>query len=354
MTRAILILLRFLTHALAAYCILIGMLLMWPQSGLLLLLVAGLAWRFRKRARPDDLGSARFAEYSELKQAGMIGASRGLILGRLPKPLRSGIFGKSPLIRLPNAVHTCVIGPTGSGKGVSFVIPTLLTDSRSCVVLDFKGELYKATAEHRRRYFGQRIALLDPYRVIAHRTPDSFNPLSFIPKEHPLGIDDINDLAAALVVRTGREPEQFWNDCSEACIAAITAVVVAHGGEDSRSLQNVREILSHPTTFNMAVQLGIDSPAWDGALARMAGQLLHLTDKERASVLSSTLRHLKFLGSPPIMACTSTSTFDPAELREGKLTVYCVLPPDRVAAQSGLLRMWVSSLLRACYRGGLQ
>ena len=48
--------------------------------------------------------------------------------------------------RLSNAVHTAVFAPTGAGKGVSCVIPFLLDCPDSCVVVDFKGELARATA----------------------------------------------------------------------------------------------------------------------------------------------------------------------------------------------------------------
>ena len=48
------------------------------------------------------------------------------------------------------------------------------------------------------------------------------------------------------------------------------------------------------------------------------------------------------------------SSFDPAELRKGKMTIFLVLPPEHMRAQSGLLRMWVSTMLRACVRGGVQ
>src|SRR5207302_2971445 len=51
---------------------------------------------------------------------------------------------------------------------------------------------------------------------------------------------------------------------------------------------------------------------------------------------------------------TRSSSFDPAELRNGKMTVYLVLPPEHMRAQSALLRMWVGSMLRAVVRGGLQ
>ncbi|MGY2499073.1 type IV secretory system conjugative DNA transfer family protein, partial [Klebsiella pneumoniae] len=58
------------------------------------------------------------------------------------------------LVRLSNAVHTAVFAPTGVGKGVSCVLPFLLTTRESAVVIDFKGELFEKTAEHRRRNFG--------------------------------------------------------------------------------------------------------------------------------------------------------------------------------------------------------
>jgi type IV secretion system protein VirD4 len=35
------------------------------------------------------------------------------------------------------------------------------------------------------------------------------------------------------------------------------------------------------------------------------------------------------------------------------MTIYLILPPDRMRAQSGLLRLWVSSMFRAVIRGGL-
>ena len=339
------------------YCLCLVVLLGWPATGGLIVLLLVLSWRYRNRGRPMDLGSARWADEKDLIDAGMLGASRGMILGRLPRTTRRLLSLNSrstaPLVRNSKAVHTVVFGPTGSGKGVSFVIPTLLTNSESCVVLDYKGELARATAKHRVKYFGHRVVLLDPYRSVTN-TPDALNPIDFIAKGHPLGIDDCNDLAASLVVRTGNERERHWDDSAEACIAAVTATVVAYGEAGTRSLQNVREILSHPKSFELAIKLMTESGEWNGALAQMGGQLLHFSDKEKASVLSSTLRHLRFLGTPTVAGSTAASTFDPADLRRGKVTVFCILPPERARAQAGLLRMWVGSMLRACVREGLQ
>ena len=70
--------------------------------------------------------------------------------------------------------------------------------------------------------------------------------------------------------------------------------------------------------------------------------------------MSTCHRHLRFLDTPTIAESTGTSSFDPAGLRKGRMTVYLVLPPEHMRAQSALLRLWIGSLFRAVLRGGLQ
>lgn len=263
-------------------------------------------------------------------------------------------WSKRSLVRLPSAVHTMVVGPTGAGKGVSLVVPFLQTCDESCVVVDFKGELARLT-ERQRRKMGHQTVLVDPYRKVTEN-PDTFSPLDFIEKDCPLAIDECNDLAEALVVRTGQEHEPHWNDSAEAYIAAVIAVTVGYGVREkgTRSLQTVREILSSPPRLETAIKLMAESDLWGGLLAQMGGQLTHFVDKEKSSVLSSAMRHLRFLGTVAVAESTQRSSFDPARLRHGGMTIYLILPPEHMHAQAGLLRMWVSSLLRACVRGGLQ
>ena len=176
---------------------------------------------------------------------------------------------RSILVRLPNAVHTAVFAPTGVGKGVSIVLPHLLTCPDSCVVVDFKGENYKITAEHRRRAFRNKIVVLDPFKVVT-TTPDTFNPLDCITADNPLAIDDCRDLAEALVTRTGQEKEPHWADSAELWIAAMVAVVAQFGDEDDRSLQTVRKLLTNPEKMQAAIKLMCESTdVWDGMLSRL-------------------------------------------------------------------------------------
>src|SRR4051794_22811033 len=58
----------------------------------------------------------------------------------------------------------CIIAPTGSGKGVSFLIPNLLTRQSPVIALDPKGEL-SAVCGRARRAMGHRVVILDPFQI---------------------------------------------------------------------------------------------------------------------------------------------------------------------------------------------
>jgi type IV secretion system protein VirD4 len=330
-------------------------------------------------------GTAAWAGSRELEQARMLHGRQGLLLGFVPyegtplggavrallsqrlnsydacrgffDSLQRGQRRRGRLVRLPQAVHTMVVAPTGVGKGVSCIVPFLLTCPESCVVVDFKGENTLLTAERRRR-LGQDIVILDPFQVATPsrpRPPDTLNPLDFIDAASPLALDECRDLAEALVIRTGEEKDPHWCDSAEAVIAAVIAAVVFYGPREGgqRSLQAVRDILAHPQKFNLAKQLLLEH---GGLLARWGGQLEHLKGDELASVLSTANRFLRFLDTQAIADSTTSSSFHPAALRSGRrpLTMYLVLPPEHMRAQSALLRLWIGSLFRACLRGGLR
>jgi type IV secretion system protein VirD4 len=182
----------------------------------------------------------------------------------------------------------------------------------------------------------------------------TLNALDFIDKDSSLALDDCRDLGKALVVRTGQEKDPHWCDGAEIWIAGIAAAVVQFGQGEQRSLQAVCDILTNPQKMDMARKLMQESDAWGGMLARIGYQLTHFRGDELGSILTTVGRFLAFLSTPAMAENTRASSFDPAGLRDGKMTVYLVLPPDRMKAQSGWLRSTIGVFLRAVIRGGLQ
>ncbi len=326
---------------------------------------------FKSRVSLSAYGTATWAAYSDIEP---LFSGEGLVLGqfdgeltffaRLKRLFNRGLPAKlaiqkffgpgkkdKPILRLSTSVHTAVFAPTGVGKGVSCVVPFLLTCRDSVIVIDFKGENTKITAQARRK-MGHRVIVLDPFASVGRC--DTFNPLAFINPDSLTALDDCRCLAEALVIRTGQEKEPHWNDSAEVWITAMIAVTVCFADDHTRNLQSVRTLLTDPARMAAAIKMMCESTAWEGLLARLGNQLLAYKDKELSSTLTTTNRFLRFLDTIPIVANTKRSSFNPAELLKGKMTVYLVLPPEHMRTQSALLRLWVGSLLRILVKGGLQ
>jgi len=293
----------------------------------------------RRRWRPSTtaFGTACWASEKVLKAAGMLG-NVGLILGRT-------MSGK--MIRVRSYCHVLLVGATGAGKGVSIIIPNLLAYFRgSVVVFDAKGDLY-ATCRKRRAARGQRIIRLAPFNNGA----DTFNPLDTIRKKSPLLVDSARAVAEALVVRTGSEPDPHWNDKAVQVITALLVLVLMRFEGEDRSLNSIQEIASDPKTLAAAAD---KLREMGGIPARLGNQIKALFDKEQAGtlskegagVLSTVARHLAFLDSDLVARSVACSTFDPAVLLKPGTTLFLQIPPDQLEAQKGLLRCWISTLVR--------
>jgi type IV secretion system protein VirD4 len=256
------------------------------------------------------------------------------------------------LVRLTRAIHCIIVAPVGVGKSTGVAIPFLRTCNESAVVTDLKGELYKITANARRK-MGQKVVILDPFRIVTQE-PDTFNPLQFIDRESPTALDECRDLAEALVVKTGQEREPHWNESAEIWIASLSGAVTAFAEAGDKSLQAVRTVLADPKRMQAVIKMMRESTLWEGMLARLGHQLGHYVDRELGSVLTSANRHLRFLDTLAVAESTKQSSFDPADLLTGKMTIYLVMPPEHMRAQAGLLRLWIGSMLRAVVKGGLQ
>jgi type IV secretion system protein VirD4 len=293
-------------------------------------------YRYRWKGSGTAYGTASWMSDKALRAWGFL-SGHGLILGRT---------FTGAMIRLPQYCHVLLCGGTGSGKGVSIIIPNLLSYFRgSVVVFDTKGDLFETTAR-RRAVRGEHIVRLAPH----NGGTDAFNPLDTIPWDSPGLVDSARAMAEALVVRQGTEADPHWNDKSVQVICAVLVLVLLRFKGEDRNLSSVQEIISDPemlhATVKMLQQVG-------GVPARLGNQLKTLFDKdgsgltkEGAGVLSTVTRHLSFLDSDLVAKAVASSTFDAGRLRKPGMTLFLQIPPDQLDAQRGLLRCWISTLVR--------
>lgn len=94
---------------------------------------------------------------------------------RDPRGLFLGTFGGRPLFHSGKS-HLLTVAPPRSGKSTSVVTNNLLHCQGSVFATDPKGELAAMTAEHRRKRFGQKVMILNPWGL--HGLPQHrYNPL---------------------------------------------------------------------------------------------------------------------------------------------------------------------------------
>ena len=318
-------------------------------------LVAMVAMVVLTRPEPRETssshGSASWGDGATLADA-----TGGVLVGR-GQPKRRKKPG--PVLRYDGPGHLLTVAPTRAGKGVGAVVPNLLNHGGSTVVTDPKGENYALTAAHRRQRLGHRVVGLDPFGLAVRLgLPESeveaargaLNPLDLIDSASPDAADDAAMIADMLVVpQPGGGAGAFWDEEAKALLAGLVLYVALSRVGAERSLPHVRELLTlAPEAFDdLLVTMGGHPNA---TVQRTSNRLRQKADRERSGVVSSAQSHTHFLDSPRMLAVLGESTFDPADLARGRLSVYLMVPPDRLDTFSRWLRLVVATSLVAVTR----
>ncbi len=264
--------------------------------------------------------------------------------------------------------HQITIGGSRAGKGVSLIVPSLLTYEGSVLAIDPKGELAKLSAASRAKRLQQGTFTLDPFAVTGQRS-SNFNPLAEI-KHHspdfpgrswPHAIDDALMIADAMIIPSGND--SHWSDSAKALLQALILMTLLLK-ENERNLVTVRSLimLKDRTVVAEAVDHGgdkekalfklmeLETEPFDGLVAGIGSAFLSMGEKERASILSSLRTQTAFLDSPALASTLQNSDFELADLKRKKTTVYLCLPASNMGTHSKWLRTIITLALRACER----
>jgi type IV secretion system protein VirD4 len=296
--------------------------------------------RSARRGASSSHGTARWGS------GAMLAARDGVLLGR--------DLSSDELLRFDGEGHLLTLAPTRSGKGVSAVIPNLLDYTGSMFVLDVKPENAAVTAR-RRRELGQDIHILDPFAVAGGW--DAFNPLDLIDAGSPDAIDDARMIADMMVAVDEGAENVHWNETARAFLAGLALHVKVNAAPEDQHLLHLRKLatLRRGTPraagpFETLLADMLDCRAVDGLIARSAAVLLQKPFKERGSVISALHRHTEFLDSPHLRRSLCHSTFDLADLKRRRSTVYLCLPSDRLPEYHRWVRLMVGCTLRVLMR----
>ena len=244
--------------------------------------------------------------------------------------------------------HMVTIAGSRAGKSSTVLIPNLWWYPSSVFVLDPKGELARATAAVRRR-MGQRVFILDPFGEMD--TPSaSHNPFSELGMGRPEHVAaDAAQLADALIISNNKDPH--WTDSAKNLVRGIVLHLLDRN-PNAATLREVRRSLNAtPAELEALFTEMVEATAYDGIVANIGAAFLgkmQAGGRELQGILSTAQEQTAPLDD--VVRITERSDFKLSELREGKTTIYLVLPGMRMGTHYRWLRLVVQQALAAMER----
>lgn len=266
-------------------------------------------------------GDARWATQEDIKKAKLREKS-GMLLGQDSY----GYFIASGF------QHSLLFAPTGSGKGVGFVIPNLLFWEDSCVVHDIKLENYELTSGWRTK-MGQKCFTWSPADPDGHS--HCYNPLDWISSKPGQMVDDVQKIGNLIL------PEQeFWTNEARSLFVAVVLYLCAVPDKVTSFGEVVRTMRSDDVAYNLAVVLDtIGKHIHPVGYMNMAA-FLQKADKERSGVISTLNSSLELWANPLIDTATASSDFSFMNMKRERTTVYVGLTPDNLTRLTKLMQVF--------------
>ncbi len=239
--------------------------------------------------------------------------------------------------------HLMTIASTGAGKGIGCIIPALLRHKGPVVVIDPKGENYAVTARARRE-MGQQVVLLDPYQVTGVTETDGLNPLDMVLNFEGGEIEQCKMLAEMIIIPNVHSKDIFWDKRAEQFIAGFLLYLASSSPPALQNFTELRYLLNQSRKdFEFTVK---DMAKSKIAEVKTVAQAIAGTEpKVLASILSTAQAHTDFLAGTMISSAISRTTFDLEDVILGKpLSIYLVIPPDKLDTSAQLIRLWIGML----------
>ena len=222
--------------------------------------------------------------------------------------------------------HIILIAPHGSGKGVCFVIPSLLAFEESAIVHDIKMENYELTSGYRAS-IGHKIFMFSP--LGGEGKTNRYNPLDFISADEAKIIDDIQKIAHLLIKDRSDYSAQAKN-----LFTSIVLYLVANTSKTksrNKSLGEIARMLAGDliAEINDAMEkLKTNEIETLHPFAyRQIKSFLSKDKYEQNSIIRVLSIYLAPWNNPLIDYATSTSDFNFADFKKNKTTLYVGLNP---------------------------
>lgn len=281
-------------------------------------------------------GSSRFATLEDIKKANLL-EDKGVFLAQLPN-------GK--YLRHDGFENVAVVAPPRKKKGVSILIPTLLSWTESVVAYDVRSEAWIQTSGYRSK-FSHAI-----YWNPTDPASACNNPLLEV-RMGEYEIRDIQTIVDVILDPTGKEATRsHWK--LTAFTLLVTVILHCLYAEKDKTLSGVQNYLNEPgikirdklMIIQNTLHLG-DKP--HPAIPSMVQEMLNKPDEELGSVVSTANSHLNIFRDPIVQRITSRCDFNIKDLMHSDhpISLYISVPPSDRARTLPVIRMLLNQIFGA-------
>jgi type IV secretion system protein VirD4 len=301
------------------------------------------------------------------------------LTGLLPPKDRSGAGvyvgawidhkGRTHYLRHDGPEHIAVIAPTRSGKGVSLIVPTLLSWPESLVAIDMRGEQYTLSSGFRGTQLLNRVHRWQP---AALEGSIAINPLAEVRLGSAHDTGDATNIAHVLIDSQGATVSANAAHFMGAARALVTGCLLhvlykkqAAGelaclydlwfalNDPSRKIDDLyKEMLN-----NQFAPAGVYGDTKVHPTIAAAGRaMLDRPEEERGSVLSTAKVFVDLYGDPIIRRNTSRSDLRIGDLMNeaSPVSLYMVVGAEEKDRLRPLMRLLINQICRVLLRPELK
>ncbi len=305
---------------------------------------------FNKPKR-EQFGSARFANFADVKKTGLILTDAERAKANKKKPSNPSVLVgkyKGQFLEYFGNEFFSIAAPTRSGKGVGIVIPNLLHYRDSVVVLDVKNENWDLTAGFRSQF--QECFLFAP--KAKDKCTHRWNPLDYISRDETERMADIQNIAN-IMYPDGADQDStsaFFNANAQRLFTGMILYMLETPERPCTMAELMR--LATPTIpLEEWIEKVIEDRQEQGrslssecvqALMSYAGNSAEST---RSGIDSTLKAPLNIFTDPMVAAATSASDFRLDEVRKKRMSIYVGIQPNELDRFGRLLNLFFSQLI---------
>ncbi|OEF63575.1 conjugal transfer protein TraK [Vibrio cyclitrophicus 1F175] len=313
-----------------------------------LILIAALVVRLNKE---EIHGSARWADDVDLQKSGLFPTehkSPALLLGKM----NSGEF-KGRFVELVGQTFVGVSAPTGSGKGIGFVLPNLVNYSDSIVCLDIKLENFIKSGGFRQKS-GQEVFLFSPdgYAVTeedrqtgtlrSHR----YNPYHYVRRQEAYRVGDTLILANTLYPNLGGK-DSVWSSSSAKLFLGLSLWMLDTETRTGQvpTLPYLLKIVGIEGGLTAWMKRQVEEATVSDECLREFNTFLTFPKDTQGSILTNFTAPLGIYSDSTVAKAVSGNDFDFRDLRKKGISLYVGVQPPNKKRFEGLLNLFFEQLI---------